>query len=262
MIHLRTDFFSEALGRSTSMTVLMPQTTQRQIGLDGVGRAGATPVLYLLHGMSDDATTWTRHTSLERYAAERGIAVVMPMVDISFYADEVWGANYWTFVSQELPALVTSTFQVSNRREDTFVAGLSMGGFGAFKLALNRPDRFAAAASLSGALDMVHRLDRGFDQRHRRRIWGDAALTHTIDDLPWLVSVSDPESLPELYLACGTEDALLEDNERFIAAARARDARLTVDLRTGGHDWAFWDAAIRDVLDWLPLVDPTDTWAL
>ena len=107
-------------------------------------------MLYLLHGLSDDHTAWLRYTSIERYATARGLAVVMPAVHRSFYADEAHGHAYWHFVSEELPAIVAAFFRLSERREDTFVAGLSMGGYGALKLGLHHPERFAAVASLSG----------------------------------------------------------------------------------------------------------------
>ena len=131
MIRMRTDFFAESLGMGTSMVVLMPQAASG-IGMEGAdgGQApgDAVPVLYLLHGLSDDCTIWERRTSIERYATEKGIAVVMPEVRRSFYCDEEAGEKYWTFVVEELPELVARTFHVSTAREDTFVAGLSMGG--------------------------------------------------------------------------------------------------------------------------------------
>jgi len=131
MALINCDFFAESLSLSTSMTVIIPQQTRSQIGMTGsaAGPAGA-PVLYLLHGLSDDHTIWLRRTSIERYVAPLGLAVVMPAVNRSFYADEVHGNAYWTFLSEELPELVAEFFHVSRRRADTFVAGLSMGGTG------------------------------------------------------------------------------------------------------------------------------------
>ena len=127
-------------------------------------------MLYLLHGLTDDHTGWQRYTSIERYADEAGLAVVMPAVHHSFYTDEVHGHAYWTYVSEELPALVHRLFRVSDRPEDTFAAGLSMGGYGAVKLALSHPDRYAAAASLSGTLDITYMADR----EDRAAIWDRA----------------------------------------------------------------------------------------
>jgi pimeloyl-ACP methyl ester carboxylesterase len=155
MALVHCDFFSDVLGLSTSMTVILPQSTSGQIGMSGEVSKGDTPVLYLLHGLSDDHTIWTRRTSIERYVAPLGLAVVMPRVDRSFYLDEAHGNRYWTFLSEELPEVVRGFFRVSRRREDTFVAGLSMGGYGAMKWALSEPHRFAAAASLSGAVDLA-----------------------------------------------------------------------------------------------------------
>jgi putative tributyrin esterase len=120
---------SEALNVAATFTVVIPQEVE------------TPPVLYLLHGLTDDHTGWTRNTSIERYADEAGLAVVMPSVFHSFYSDEVHGHAYWTYVSQELPALVHRLFRVSDRPEDTFAAGLSMGGYGAVKLALSHPER-------------------------------------------------------------------------------------------------------------------------
>ena len=144
---------------SVSANVIMPQNTLRQIGMKGVGAADAAPVLYLLHGLSDDETIWMRRTSIERYAAQYGLAVVMPNGARSYYADMLRGGKYWTYLSEELPKVMQSFFRISDRREDTFAAGLSMGGYGAMKLALHCPERFAAAASLSGALSPEHLLE-------------------------------------------------------------------------------------------------------
>lgn len=261
MIRLRTDFFAESLGTGTSMVVLMPQAAAG-IGMGGAGGAAdaaaggddrGVPVLYLLHGLSDDCTIWERRTSIERYATEKGIAVVMPEVRRSFYTDEAVGEKYWTFIAEELPQLIARTFRISTAREDTFVAGLSMGGFGAFKLALNHPERFAAAASLSGALDPSS-LSLELNTGHlAERVWAGRDLTGTQDDLFGLLAAAEPARLPALFLDCGTEDELLDHNRRFMAAAEEHGVDLAARLRPGAHTWDFWDRGIQDVLDWLPL---------
>lgn len=256
MALIRCDFFSEALQLSTSMTVILPQATSGQVGMSGRARSGAPPTLYLLHGMSDDDTTWLRRTSIERYVAPLGLAVVMPQVNRSFYADEAYGNRYWTFLSEELPEVAGSFFRLSERREDTFVAGLSMGGYGAIKWALRQPERFAAAASLSGTLDMAHREradGRPGDRQVLDRIFGARAMAGTGDDLLWLVGQADPNTTPALYLCCGTEDELFPDSERFLAACHGNGIAATVDFGPGAHEWDYWDRTIRDVLAWLPL---------
>jgi S-formylglutathione hydrolase FrmB len=248
---LTCHFFSDALEVSTAMTVLLPQTTHEQIGLTGVAPVDPPPVLYLLHGLSDDETIWTRRTSIERYATEKGLAVVMPRAGRSFYADERYGAAYWTFLTEELPRVVASFFRVSQLRSDTFVAGLSMGGYGAVKWALRHPDRFAAAASLSGVLDVGGDADVGARVPH---VWGGPPRPGSDDDLLALLERADLAELPALYVACGTEDELIDQNRRFVGNAVQAGVAVHTDLdRPGAHDWAYWDARIQDVLEWLPI---------
>lgn len=261
MAHLRCDFVADSLGLATSMTVLLPQRSSTRIGVEGGAGDGPPPVLYLLHGLSDDDTAWVRNTAIERYVEELGLAVVMPQVHRSFYLDQAYGGNYRTFLTQELPQVVGRFFRVSARREDTFVAGLSMGGYGALTWALTDPGRFAAAASLSGALD-VAALSAGPAREEDPRMWerivggpnlGGTDLSGTDADPFALLTRADPAAVPPMYLCCGTEDPLFEDSLRFAERASAAGLSVTSSFARGGHEWGYWDARIRDVLDWLPL---------
>ena len=258
MALLRCDFFSDVLELSTSMTVILPQRTSAQIGMGGAARAtdAGHPVLYLLHGLSDDCTTWVRRTSIERYVAASGLAVVMPEVHRSFYADQVHGNRFRTFLTDELPGIAGEFFRLSARREDTFVAGLSMGGYGALTWALARPERFAMAASLSGALDLDRLRRTGSRSDVLANAFGDRPLRGTPDDPTWLMEQADPATLPRLYVCCGTDDPLLPDNQAFAQACAVRGVAVDVDFGPGGHDWAYWDARIQDVLQRLPLGGP------
>jgi S-formylglutathione hydrolase FrmB len=251
MALVRCDFFSDVLEVGTSMTVLLPQVSEEQIGVTAPRSSAGDgfPVLYLLHGLSDDCTAWLRYTSIERYAGEHGVAVVMPQVQRSFYADEAHGSRFWTHLSEELPEVVGSFFRVSPRREDTFVAGLSMGGYGALKWALHQPQRFAAAASLSGALDVRTLLPER--QEIFQRVF-DGRITAD-DDLFALLGRHAAADLPRLYVGCGTEDHLVEGSRRFIEAAQRAGVDVRTDWRPGEHEWSVWDAMISDVLAWLPL---------
>lgn len=256
MALIRCNFFSEALELGTSMTVLLPQPGAAQIGVDGQQSDDPPPVLYLLHGLTDDDTAWTRYTSIERYAAARGLAVVMPQVHRSFYADEALGMKFWTFLSEELPRIVERFFRISTRREDTFVAGLSMGGYGAMKWALRQPQRFAAAATLSGALDAAYIQEYDMPPHMRaltRRVFADRVVKGTDADLLHLLATADKTTLPRLMLRCGTEDALVAQNERFVAACKARGIPLDAEFGPGAHEWGYWDAEIQTVLEWLKL---------
>ncbi|RLV48914.1 esterase family protein [Nocardioides mangrovicus] len=253
MARIRCDFFADSLELSTSMTVLLPQPAEQQIGTSATVRTGAPPVLYLLHGLSDDDTAWTRYTGIERYAEERGLAVVMPQVHRSFYTDLADGhGRYWTFLTEELPALVERFFRVSTAREDTFVAGLSMGGFGSVKWALHQPQRFAAAASMSGALDLEQLIALGDRVELFETVLAGRSLAQTGNDLYALAD--RVQDAPALYVGCGTDDVrLLPGNEAFAAHLAERGLDVTTDFSPGEHVWSYWDAAVQRVLAWLPL---------
>ncbi|MET3805768.1 S-formylglutathione hydrolase FrmB [Nakamurella sp. UYEF19] len=253
MAHLRCDFFSEVLGLSTSMTVILPQQTSSQIGMAGTARADGHQTLYLLHGLSDDDTTWLRRTSIERYVAPLGLAVVMPQVHRSFYTDEVHGSRYWTFLSEELPEIANRFFRLSDRREDTFVAGLSMGGYGAAKWALRHPERFAAAASLSGSLDITDPQRWHDKPAVMKHIFGDEPVIGTDNDLLDLLTKVDPSTVPDLFVCCGTQDRLIRSNRQFVDIAAGAGIPVKSDFGPGEHNWNYWDARIQDVLAWLPL---------
>ena len=112
MARITCHFFSTTLRVSTAITVLLPEPADGQIGVTGSSSDAPPPVLYLLHGLSDDETIWTRHTSDERYVSKLGLAVVMPRAGRSFYQDEAYGSAYWTFLTEELPEMVQQVLDV------------------------------------------------------------------------------------------------------------------------------------------------------
>jgi len=257
MILTEVNFFSEALTLRCTMQVILPQ---RSLADAQTKRAPKYRTLYLLHGHSDDHTAWQRWTSIERYVEGLNLAVVMPAVNLSFYTDMAHGGKYWQFISEEVPAVARDLFPLSAQRADNFVAGLSMGGYGAFKLALSHPDRFAAAASLSGAVDIREVVKAHNDPlnkiwlREMRAIFGDdlskvAGSTH--DLLTLAKKVAKAPLKPRLYQCCGTEDFLHADNLRFRDAVRKLPLDLTYAEGPGEHNWAYWDMMIQNVLAWM-----------
>lgn len=255
MALIHCDFYSSVLDLSTSMTVILPQPAEFRSRERNPRRH---PTLYLLHGLSDDHTIWERRTSIERYVENWNLAVVMPNAQRSFYTDMANGYRYWTFISQELPAIARNLFPLSSSRRDNFVAGLSMGGYGAFKLALTFPERFAAAASLSGALDIVSdaREPDPEWQAELKIIFGRSLrLAGTPNDLFYLakkVAASDGPK-PRLYQWCGWDDTLYQENLNFRQVAEEAGLDLTYDDGPGEHEWGAWDSQIQRVLEWLPL---------
>ena len=256
MALIQCTFFSEVLELSTHMTVLLPQPASAQVGISGGGTAAAPPVLYLLHGLTDDDTAWNRYTSIERYASDRGLAVVMPNVHRSFYADETYGMKFWTFLSDELPQVVHRFFRVSDRRADTFAAGLSMGGYGAMKWALRQPERFAAVASFSGALDLAY-IQKHDLRPHIRtltaRVFAGRTVQHSDEDLFHLIKMADKDRLPRLTVRCGTEDLLMAQNERFVATCKQHGVPVDAEFGPGAHEWGYWDQQIDAWIETLEL---------
>lgn len=253
------NFFSESLGVSTSMQVILPQSTSAaQIGMQGASLPNKLAVLYLLHGWSDDDTIWCRRTSIERYVADLPLLVVMPRVELSYYQNMHSGMRFWDFIADELPSLVQQWFPVSCERSHTFAAGLSMGGYGAFRLGLQRPSQFAAVASLSGALDLNAKSKSPEDDPIRflktQAIFGPNLEGINADaDLLHHATTINPADCPQLLQICGTEDFLYPHNQSFKAAAEANALPLTYREAPGDHNWAFWDLHIQEVLRWLPL---------
>lgn len=258
MAFLEVSFFSATLGCCTSMNVILPQTvrTAGLIGVDSADVGNATyPVLYLLHGMSDDHTIWSRRTSIERYADEMGIAVVMPTTELGWYTDMKHGRKWRTFIGEELPLICRDLFpRISPKREDTYIAGLSMGGYGAYALALTYPERYSAAAGLSGAYIPLYRMDRG-SQTFWTDIFGTleehAGSKNDLFALSSRVRVSG-KPLPRLYQWCGTEDFLYADNQAMREHMNIlKWPDYTYEEGPGGHKWSCWDEQIRRVLSWI-----------
>ena len=257
MILNEVNFFSEILGMRSTMNVLLPQ----RILVDGKSKRKPNyRTLYLLHGHSDDHTAWTRWSSMEKYAQGLNLVVVMPAVHLSFYNDMAYGGAYWQFISEEIPALIRDMYSLSAARNHNVVAGLSMGGYGAFKLALTYPERFAAAASLSGAVDLpeVVRVKKDDPLNSAwlvgmRNVFGDLSkVPGGKQDLFALARKAAKSPVtPRLYQCCGTEDFLYPDNIRFRDAVRKLPFDLTYEEGPGDHNWAYWDMMIQRVLEWM-----------
>ena len=254
LIHL--SLYSDTLMMDTSVSIIFPQNCSRISEDRKSFFTGPYKVLYLLHGLKQNETSWTRMSSIERYVSQLPLVVVMPSVHRSFYTDQAHGFPFFTYVADELPRLMKDMFNISANREDTFVAGLSMGGYGAFKLALSRPEQYGYAASLSGALDLV-----GLRSQHQDHS-SDAEMENTFGDLDrvegsahdlFAVASKLKAIKPELFVSCGTEDFLYEGNIKF-RDTFAQTLSITFHEESGAHTWHYWDRNIQRVLSWLPII--------
>lgn len=257
MALLHLSLYSDTLMMDSSVSIIFPQNSQRVLDERKPFFKGPYKVLYLLHGLKQNETSWIRMSSIERYVSQLPLVIVMPSVHRSFYTDQARGFPYFTYVADELPALMKEMFNISSKREDTFVAGLSMGGYGAFKLALSRPEQYGYAASLSGAVDLVGLRSQQDDPSV------EAELENTFGDLDGVEnSRHDLFSLarslkrvkPELFMSCGTEDFLYAGNRHFHETF-SKDLSIAYHEEAGAHTWDYWDRNIQRVLEWLPLLD-------
>ncbi len=233
--------WSPSLEKQTAATLLIPE-----------GRPGPWPVLYLLHGLSDDHTMWARRTSLERYVSGTGLMVVMPDGGRGFYTDAVDlpRSRYESLITEDLVGFVDATFPTLKSRSGRAIAGLSMGGYGAFKIALHRPDLFCAAVSHSGAVHLggvdfpTDRTDRHFEflPVFSPRPQGGPNDVHA------LAASIDRALLPALRLDCGVDDFLIEQNRALHAHLDALGLPHEYAEHPGAHDWAYWDKHIGDTL--------------
>lgn len=247
MAFLQTQFFSKALEVAVTVNVILPEPNMG-IGIKASEKFKEDPaVLYLLHGYSDDHSIWMRRTSVERYAASHNLAVIMPAVNHSFYTNELEGEKYWDFVSEELPAAMHRFFRLSKDPKKTYVAGLSMGGYGSFKLALTHPERFAAAASFSGCVNIADMTHRKGNTALMERIFGDLdKIAGSQHDLFYLLEKNaKAEHRPKLYVSCGTADFLYHMHQAFLPVAEKNG--WTVEHREitdAVHEWGLWDKQI------------------
>ena len=252
MAFLQIQFFAETLNVASTVNVILPEAAQG-IGITaGKEKEKLPKVLYLLHGYSDDHSIWMRRTSVERYAAAHDLAVIMPAVNHSFYCNEAYGERYWDYVSEELPRVMHRFLRLSDKPEDTYVAGLSMGGYGAMRLALTYPERFAAAASFSGAVQIEGIVGRHVGQAST--IFGDKTdVTGTEVDLFHLMKVNGrTEKKPWLYVSCGTADFLYGAHQAFVPALKENGWSVTSHDEPGAtHEWGFWDQEIRKFIQFI-----------
>lgn len=265
MAIIECKFFSRELYRSVCVNVVLPLPDSGDEFFVGQtplpSRENRYQVLYLLHGFSADHTDWARFSGIERYAQEKRLAVVMPSGDNSFYSNACHGGAYYNYITQELPMVMEKLFPISGKPEDKFIAGLSMGGFGAFKIAMRNPNSYAAAASLSGGMrilrDTQSRPSGVPVDTYLREVYGANFEYYKPEEEDLFVildhAVKNGIKLPKLYQCCGTEDFVYPCNVEFRDYAQALGVELTYAEGPGVHNWDFWDPYIRKVLDWLPL---------
>lgn len=248
---LRGSVFSQTLDTDTGITVIAPDRGD-----------GTLPpkVVYLLHGLSGSSGNWSDLSTLPDYASDYRAVFVMPEAGRSFYADMAYGGRYFSYVAEELPEICARTFNISSRREDTVIAGCSMGGFGALKCALSKPARYGACCALSSGCLFLRR-DLASHRGNFEAVYGERLLRDFRailgEDLEWRADMeilalaekaAECGKTPKIYASCGAGDPLREDNALICKELSSLGFDVTYEEPPGGHNWRFFDAALRRAL--------------
>lgn len=263
MALIQVNYLSECLMRTVPVNVILPVD---KLTFPGMPKREEKPykTLYLLHGIFGNYTDWVSGTKIQRWAEEKDLAVVMPSGDNMFYVDQEESHNFYgEFIGKELVNMTRKMFPLSRKREDTYIAGLSMGGYGALRNGLKYSETFGCIASLSGAMVVDHIAERTDDvpffidsRSFARSIFGDLDKAEESDKNPkWLAKKLKEEGkdIPRIYLTCGLQDSLLEANREMRDFLKEQGADVTYVEGEGAHEWDFWNRSIKDVLEWLPL---------
>lgn len=217
--------------------------------------------LYLLHGFSGNTTDWLYGSRIQELAMQYNLAVVLPSGENSFYLNgKGTGRAYETFVGVELPDYCTKTFGFSDKPEDNFIGGLSMGGFGAIHTALKYPKRFGKMFGLSSAMIQydIAGMKPGekneiADYDYYLQVFGNLEHLDTSENNPdYLIREKKKrgEKIQPVFMACGTEDFILKNNRVFRDFLNSQNVDLTYYESEGIHDWKFWNQYLEPAICW------------
>lgn len=193
------------------------------------------PIVLLLHGLGDNASCWTRYTSCEQFAREYGVILVLPEVQRSFYMDMDYGLNYLSYVIDELPSWIKKTFRFSGK---WYVMGLSMGGYGAMKCALLKPDLFNGC----GAFSSVCNIREWFNEHDGKESRAIREIVKDEDDLYYLFR--NAKKVPKLFISCGTVDRLYNQNKKLGNYLNNSSIECEQYYAQGNHSWRFWNDSL------------------
>lgn len=267
MAFFKGDVYSYVLGKMTPLNIYLPYDDNRRFLVNKSMRT-----LILLHGLGGNQSYWNRFSSVERYAQQNNLAIIMPDAGMSMYTDMSCGQKYATYIAVELKEIVNNLFRLNTDRENYFIAGLSMGGYGAVKLAMQYPEQFGKCASFSGAFMIGNRnhleelsqwVDPGepdkYDENYEiakdfyqgcMGAFGEKFRYREKDDLFLLTErvKGSHKELPKILMTCGTEDFVYDVNCKYCSLLDELKIPYQFHQWKGVHEWKFWDESIRDYI--------------
>ena len=235
MAKIQCNVISYTLKRTVDIDIILPTVSiPESLMSDDVHHHydSKFPVLYLLHGYGNNHAQWCGYTNIELYAEERQIAVVMISGENKMYIDKN-NDLFSTFIQNELREFVTNTFPISSRREDSYIAGLSMGGFGALFNGMSRPDLYRAIGAFSPAVEM-----------------------EGVSESVYSVLNDYTAQNQDIFITCGDQDFVYQTDVKFVKALKEKNVQHTwISVKDYKHEWRFWDLSVERFLDWLPRSD-------
>lgn len=260
MAIMNVTYMSHYLKRSVGLKVILPIEDTKFLDPSLVEKPAQFKTLYLLHGFSGCADDWVNGTRIFKLARDRNLAVVMPTGENSFYVDnEEKGIMYASYIGKEIVEFTRRMFPLSSKKEDTFIGGLSMGGFGSLLVGSKFCDTFGGILSLSAPIFLPNMsVESEFFNRLKlplgyfEYLFGDLSkiIGSENDPLTMILKRYDEEKLPRMYIACGKEDALYENVITYVDILKKKHVDFCFEEGHGAHEWSFWDEYIERAIDW------------
>lgn len=262
MAVIQAQFYSQKLRSMVPFSALLPVDAIEIPGEPPVEKPERMKTLYLLHGYSGNHMDWLYGSRIQELSLKYGVAVIMASAGNNFYLDQKEkGEWYGEFIGEELLEISRKIFNLSDRREDTYIGGLSMGGFGAIRNGLKYSDNYKGIIALSSALITHNIADIAPDYKddiasydYYRTVFGDLKQLRGSDNDPEALITQLKKSnkkMPDIYMACGTEDFLLEENRHFHQFLKTENVDHVYIESPGVHDWKFWDEYIEKAILWI-----------
>lgn len=254
-------FYSQEIHKQVDFVAILPVDTPDVYIQNDEKANKITKVLYLLHGYSGNEKDWLHHAPMVELANQYHMAIILPQGDNGFYVDhEATGDHYGRYIGIELVEMVKRMFGIDLDRKDTYIGGLSMGGFGALRNGLLYGDTFGGILALSSALiqDQVATMEPGEDDGfapygYYKTVFGDLDHVLESDKNPKINAkhLKDKETHVRLYMACGVDDFLIENNRDLHQFLESIEYEHCYVEDSGAHEWNFWNKYIQKGVAWL-----------
>lgn len=259
MAFIEVNFFSKSLFRITNFHIVLPNDVPDMMKQGNKHYEREMKTLYLLHGFSGNTLDWMLGSLAQDLAVKYNLAIVTPNGENSFYLDQKGtGRAYGTYIGEDLVEYVSKTFGLSSKKEDIFIGGLSMGGFGAIHTGLKYKDTFGGMFGLSSAL-IINKIigkEQGYrdevaDFDYYEAVFGNLnELDESENNPEYLLKtrLANGETIQPIYMACGTEDFLINENREFHEVLLQNNVSHTYQESTGVHDWKFWNEYLEPAI--------------